>query len=313
MWRLIKAKIKDHLPFLVLTRLYYLYCLFLFFPRTELNRRRAKLPLLNAVNLFTYKSSDVLFILGSGSSINKISQDRWMAISNADTIGLNFWPYHRFVPKIYFYESTPAGWPPDAEYLRLIAIRAHDYVNTLKITTDMVQPGHLHIFDYPDLWMKNHYAAFTVPAAARTDQEFGRALQYLISKGLFRQRNRVLFLFKHCGTISTLVSLGAIMNYKKIVLCGVDLKDSYYFYQDRLLYPDSANMEFTPKGSAHPTMTRHSWGNVPINVVLSSMKKKILQPNGIELYVEHTDSALWPEVPVAPQELYDGLLPSHAQ
>ena len=55
-------------------------------------------------NIFKNKSSDRLFILGSGSSINKIKF--WDHIKQHDSIGFNYFLFHSFIPKFYIFEST---------------------------------------------------------------------------------------------------------------------------------------------------------------------------------------------------------------
>src|SRR5205085_6794487 len=113
MMRRLKSWIKS-LPYPVLIRIYYAWYALLWLPRYELARRRGRFPLLGNLDLSQLKTSDTLFILGSGPSINAISPDRWEAIARSDSIGFNFWLYHPFVPKIYFFEST-SPWQGSGE------------------------------------------------------------------------------------------------------------------------------------------------------------------------------------------------------
>ncbi len=54
------------------------------------------------------KSSNTLTILATGPSVNDITDSQWDWISKHDTIGLNDWYLHRFVPKYFNYE--PRKW-----------------------------------------------------------------------------------------------------------------------------------------------------------------------------------------------------------
>ena len=56
-----------------------------------------------------YKKSDTLFILGSGSTINKISDKQWGKIDDHDSIGFNFWLVHDFVPDFFKFELDLSG------------------------------------------------------------------------------------------------------------------------------------------------------------------------------------------------------------
>src|SRR5690554_5249502 len=55
-------------------------------------------------NLITYKNSNILFILGSGPSINEITEDQWTHISACDSIGFNWFLVHSHVPTYYHME-----------------------------------------------------------------------------------------------------------------------------------------------------------------------------------------------------------------
>ncbi|HYK35227.1 hypothetical protein [Alloacidobacterium sp.] len=63
------------------------------------------LPLLETLNLPSLRTSDTLFVLGSAWSINSISDKRWQIIARHDSVGINFWPVHPFLPRFYHFES----------------------------------------------------------------------------------------------------------------------------------------------------------------------------------------------------------------
>ena len=103
--------------------------------------------------------------------------------------------------------------------------------------------------------------------------------------------------------MSALVALAVRMQYRRIVLCGVDLHSQEYFYQDPSLYPQSSGFVPEPKSLKHLTFREFEW-LVKMDAVLREMQRQILQPAGIELFVENRSSALWPEIPEAPQSLF---------
>jgi len=85
------------------------------------------------------------------------------------------------------------------------------------------------------------------------------------------------------------------MQYRRIVLCGVDLNDSRYFYQDPQLYPETASLEFRPRHGRHATNSPMPW-RITIKSVILEMKRQLLDPAGIEISVENRSSALWPKI-----------------
>ena len=89
------------------------------------------------------------------------------------------------------------------------------------------------------------------------------------------------------------------MGYKRIVLCGIDLSKQDYFYQHRELYPESADWEFATRKDVHLTARRLPW-MVPAPQVIEAFKKCVLDPTGVELFVENRSSTLFPEIAEAP-------------
>ncbi len=308
MWKALTNFVKE-LPFPLLVRLYYAYHRLIYLPRFAGVRRRLRIPALSTLDLSKHKRCDTLFILGSGPSINRISAERWQAIARADTLGFNLWLIHPFVPSLYFFEGTPWEDRFCAAYLRLATERAAEYAGVPKVCMEVVFPGRSYIAELPEGWRKNLYAVPYIPAFSRDDGEFNRMLAYLIEDGAFTSETRIHRLLKHCGSLSTMVTLGVKMGYRRIVLCGIDLTAQDYFYQDAGLYPAWKDMDFYAgtafRAKSHATMTRYAWGNTPIDVVLLEMKRQVLDPRGIELYVESRSSALWPRIPQAPDGLFE--------
>jgi hypothetical protein len=93
------------------------------------------------------------------------------------------------------------------------------------------------------------------------------------------------------------------MGYKRIVLCGVDLTNQQYFYQDPDLYRDIAGLQFSPPQVPHVTSVPIDW-RVPVSGVIRQLRREILDPAGVEIYVENRSSGLWPEVPEMPDDFF---------
>ena len=98
-------------------------------------------------------------------------------------------------------------------------------------------------------------------------------------------------MFKQASTLSSLIALAIRMHYRTIVLCGVDLNNSEYFYQDAALYPQTASLEFSPRHQPHATNSPMPW-RITIESVILEMKRQLLDPAGTQLYVENRSSAL---------------------
>lgn len=270
----------------------------------EAARRRAGIAPLREADLGAWKRSPVVFLLGSGSSINRISGERWKAIADHDTIALNLWPLHPFVPRIYCFESMLESEAPYRTLRDAIEERQHDYRDTLKIVNDCYYEQPQIIDHLSPEWRQNLYCAHTIPAVARTTAELEYCVRYWERRDAFSATPHVSRLFKYGSNLIAGVTLALRMEYRQIVLCGVDLTDQAYFFHDPELFPRFSGLEFAPRSEPHPT-TRRLPFLVPVDEVLLVLKHEIMEPRGIELSVESRTSALWPRLPEAPESLYE--------
>lgn len=286
-------------------RAYYLKYLLSELRKEEYCRRRLGILRFAELDIRTVKRSDILFILASGSSINQIPSARWDAIARHDSIGFNFWPIHPFVPSMYMMEAIPKNSPHGMfePFCRMAHQRAEDYAKVPKVVTELRNVLPELRFAGSEEWVGPLYALHSFPIAARTETEFAYGLSYLRSKGLFDAADRISIVFKQASTLSSLIALAIRMQYRTIVLCGVDLNHSEYFYQDPVLYPDNASLEFMPRQQPHLTNSRKPW-LITIESVIIEMKRQLLDPAGIQLYVENRSSALWPSISEAPASLF---------
>jgi hypothetical protein len=299
----------KHLPHPLLCRLYHHVRL------REESTQAAKaatltgLPLLETLDLPSLRTSDTLFILGSAWSINEISAERWQIIGRHDSVGINFWPAHPFVPRFFHFEDIPYDDQPvmyDA-FRELLERRAEAYANTVKVVTEVNAVGQRQtIFELPEGLKKNLYLGFSMPVVARNERELRAGIHYMRSIGAFSPHAKVAWLFKYGGSVIAMMSLALLMGHKRIVLCGVDLNNQDYFYQDRELYPECADWEFVSRNEAHLTTRRLPW-LVPAQSAVYIFKELVLDQAGIELFVENRVSTLYPGVPLASHALFEEL------
>jgi hypothetical protein len=297
----------KRLPYPLLSRLYHHAHL-----REEANRAkaaasRAGLPLLESLDLRSLRESNTLFVLGCAWSINEIPDERWRIIGKHDSVGINFWPAHPFVPRFFHFEDIASDCQSAAfDAFRLLMERRSDaYANTVKIVTEIRPIGSRQmIFELPDKSRKKLYVGYSMPVVARDENELVAGIQYMRSLGAFTPRAKVSWLFKYGGSVIAMLTLAALMSYKRIVLCGIDLNNQDYFYHHRERYPEYADWEFVSRKEAHLTTRRLPW-LVPAQSAVRIFKELVLDPAGIELFVENSVSTLYPQVPLVPQSLFE--------
>ena len=178
-----------------------------------------------------YKKSDTLFILGSGASITSITDEQWKEISKSDSLGFNNWSVHPFIPTYYFFEPTSRK-------------------NKFQIKMNEVIYGNLknRLEDYKQVPIIMHYLAryyfpedvmeplretgnlyFQAPVNVPGDslEELTFSYDRAFEKGYFKDINKAVY---RRGSVAKLVHFGIAAGYKNVVLMGVDLNTSPYFF-----------------------------------------------------------------------------------
>jgi hypothetical protein len=268
---------------------------------------RTGLPLLKTLDLRPLKSSETVFVLGSGWSINEIRDERWKVIGRHDSIAMNFWPAHAFVPRIYLFENVPRipGYELVFDALQgLLQRRAEDYRNTVKIVSEL-RPldSRQLILEIPHTFRRNLYVGYSAGVVARTGGELIAGLRYLCRKRVFSPGDHIPWHFKYQSSATAAISLAVRMNYRRIVLCGIDLGRAVYFYHHPERYPEACNWEFMPRNQPQAMARRYEWG-LPTQDAIYHFKQEILDPAGIELFVENRSSTLFPKIPEVPPQLF---------
>jgi hypothetical protein len=239
------------------------------------------------------KSSDTIFILGTGSSINQITDKQWRVISSHDSFGLNWWALHQFVPT-YYYSEYPHGKVFFSKYLSLLGPKfSNDYTETLFFLSfnRAVRRG-IHPKATNELFPENSKVCFfNYEKPLRFESENS------ITPDDFR---RTLF---HRGTLTAVLELVRRIGYKRIVLLGVDLVNHSYFYDnypemqwsDDLAYLSPASERAEKPYFAVESFSRKKFG---LHDYLFKAYDLYYKPEGIEFFTGSKESLLAEEIPV---------------
>ena len=247
---------------------------------------------LRKLEISTVKTSNTVFILGSGASVNHYTGAEWGRIRSADSIGFNSWLIHDFVPTVYVAE--PHLPPRDKTYYELLEQRAEAYVGVpfiIKPTFSTV----LDVARIPAPLRGNVYAARiqalpgTTPAD--TEQAYRRfAAPYLSDRDVIAQKR---------SSADGLIYLAAKWGYEHIVLCGIDLSNTAYFYEEKA-------DEYRRKGRSVPTTGQtgtthrtmdHTVGHATADTAIYALSDTLLSDRGITLWTALSSSALSPRLP----------------
>ena len=262
---------------------------------------------LRDLDLQKYKTSDTVFILGSGSTINDISESKWQHIEGNDSFGLNFWPIHEHVPTIHVFElpvnAEQSGF--QKSYYELLQYRCEKYSEIPIVIKDVPRSvGHFDVSRYPEDLISNTYLAEEIRFPWRnTDYRvFNRSIEWFDENGYFESDGRMETGLKKRASVSFLIHMAVRMGYDDIVLCGVDMNNSKYFYNENRQQLNKNGVPLPPvlnvdENDSHrtndPTVYRPIFENV-----LYALNENLLIPKNISLYTESTESATHPELPL---------------
>jgi hypothetical protein len=240
------------------------------------------------------KKSDTIFVIGGSESINEITDGEWRIIEENDSIGMNWWPVHPFAPTYYYtnYPRNPLYLKKYREVLSLHLKKKYQDSVFFISGNRAVRRG-IHPRIVPDLFPDNaacYFYKLSSPIQFDPQNEFFTPKMF--KKTLFYR-----------GGLSLILDFAVKLGYTKIVLMGIDLKNSVHFYDN---YPEmqwqfetgySMNIE-TKSKIPHGTMSTKGNSKVSMNEYLYAVNDMFFKPNGVELFVGSDRSTLADRIPI---------------
>lgn len=261
--------------------------------------RQYNLKRISELIIQNYKSSDTLFIMGSGSSINKITEEQWDEINENDSMGINFWLIHDFVPTYYMFELS-SKLERESVLIDLLNKKSSDYKNTLFIIRQIDQifkktkKKELDFYSLPESIRNNIFIPYEFDIPSINKDNLEKSIQLINKCKINTVKN--LLLSKR-ASLSEAICFGFKMGYKKIILCGVDLNNTKYFYEENSYYKNKLPIPPNNQNSATHKTLDPNHGSVTIDCVISKINDFLLKPNGINLYIGSKQSALYGMLP----------------
>ncbi len=237
-----------------------------------------------------FKTSDTVFLFGSGPSINDITEEEWKIIKSHDSFGLNF-AFLTYTPMTFFY----LGYEPSSKQIILDAFNEEIrkiYKDTLwfvpsKVLCRLVHPRTIPEFFPPSPKLAN----FNLPNAI-----------YLEADRPF-QREDFQNSLMYRGVMGVGIHLANQLGYRNIVLMGVDLHTYHHFFDDfevtkeeRKIYnqkmaPGKVFEAMIPKYEKYRTMEEYYY----------ALNELYFPSKGMHLYVGNKNNMLSPRIPIFPE------------
>jgi hypothetical protein len=238
------------------------------------------------------KSSDTLFILGSGESINSYTNAQWKRISECDSLGFNFWLLHDFIPTYYMFEF-PRNKENLNDFIHNIEMKSDSYQETLmflkegpkgKRNTDLLPSeikGKLKVLFNP-----------TIPIIKVN--QIDKAIKFIDKISKRSNSNKKMVVYNKRASLFSAVIFAYLSGYKNIVLCGIDLNNTKYFYESNKIEMSNKGFRVPDHGqigNIHKT-NNNEYGEVTISNLIKKLNDIILKPNNVNLFIGSNQSAL---------------------
>jgi len=175
-------------------------------------------------HLAYHKNSDVAIVLGSGSSINAITDKEWKAIHRFDTWAVNNWVYHPIeVPKFYMIETK---WYAYEILQRRLEEKKMAYRDTIFLFPENKA---IRMKDGRTLKLRNvlpeELCYFEVPLISRGNRsDTTYTAKYKFKKSVIHK--------SYDMSMTSLIEILYRLGYEKVILYGIDLYNSLYFWSN---------------------------------------------------------------------------------
>jgi len=260
-------------------------------------------PLDITAPVFGDNASDTVFILGSGSSINELSDEDFSHIGEHVSIGLNVWLIHRFIPSAYSLEYERPEVRREQTWLLFEKLLSNQKLAKKK-------PKLLHLRPSGGTSAVRKYR---MPAQLKEESLiYGRTNIFSKSEksldsdveALFNayQNNRVpkAVLPDNGASVVRLLFLALLQGFRKIILVGVDLNSSpYFWHEESSAYATPENMSDFPRPSSVPHDTLDAnLRPFPTDKVVYALARTATNLFGAKVFVGSRSSSLAPTLPV---------------
>lgn len=262
--------------------------------------RENKLSVISKNNMVSYKTSDTLFILGSGPSINEITDKQWEHIASCDSIGFNWFLVHPFIPTYYHVELVE---PHVSLFQKCYQAKPTRFKEIPFIVNFLHLPESLR----PTIGSLFQNVFVSVPKRfnGATEQELSEILRHYY---FYRDFESEGFLLHYRASLSLMITFGILLGYKKIVLAGVDLNNNDYFFFNQEKYPKqwaaevrkmrTQQIENQTKSTIHRTADPKLFKSLPIVEVIKLLQNTVLKPKGIEFFLVNQNSLLSSQIDI---------------
>ena len=251
---------------------------------------------------FRAKSS-TLVVLGSGESVEEVTPSQWKLIGDCVSVGINSWLVHEFIPDIYCFEQVQSSLDADARDSMSTLLGREEVVSrapaVLLLRPHSETPPH-RIIGIPSRLRERTRVYGRTRVVTQDRRNLVRDLRQLIRYSVQGQLPESIVLDEGMS-VARVLSLGVRAGFSSIVLVGVDLNSTQYFFDINPSYLTRRGMEdYNPwkkRGSVHGTEETET-RTFAASTFIPAFAEAARQEVGTRVYVSSSSSALADRLPV---------------
>jgi hypothetical protein len=240
-----------------------------------------------------YKTSDTIFIFGSGPSINDISKEQWEYINTHDSFGINYFFLKR-VPTTFYY----CGYEPTSNHTLELSFANDEKLRSLYQKSIWFLPSKViyrlyHPRIIPSFFPQNtKLAIFDVPPSIQFDND-----RHFLAEDFKRS-----ILYR--STISTAIYLADCIGYKNIVLMGIDLHTYHHFFDDYEVFCEIRKKYYYDQhklgkeNTFEDLLPKKESKKRTLEEYYYAVNELYFQPKGTNIYVGNKNNMLSPRIPL---------------
>ena len=247
--------------------------------------------------------SSTLVVLGLGESVEELTPAEWAVIGNCVSVGVNSWLVHDFVPDIYSFEQVQSVLDADAR----------DSMSTLLARPEVLEknPAVLlfrphadthasRVIEIPPRLRERTRVYGRTGVATKSRDNLVRDLRRLIRYSVRGQLPESIALDEGMS-VARMISLGVRAGFSSIVLVGVDLNSTRYFFDINPSYLGRRGLKgYNPwkkRGAVHGTEKTDNRA-FAASTFIPALAEAARQETGTIVYVSSLSSALAGRLPV---------------
>lgn len=238
--------------------------------------------------------AETFYILGSGASIEDLTSSHFEHIARQASVGINNWGVHPFVPDMYSFESVT--WVGDGQdFPRAMGLLDRSDIRSRQPQILILRPKTTaeieNINILPELLRSSVSFYGRVTPATRKSRNLAGDVEEFFTQISPHYPSVVM---DSGASVVRMVVLGILLGFRRIVLAGVDLNGSPYFWEKNPEYLSSLSGGAPVNNQVRGTHETASPANRPFDVttMLRALDIFFQTQRGGELLVTSPHSAL---------------------